>query len=104
MPFGLSAAPGHAQTGTDRDRVVLEAGGEALDDPHAAGTGVGQPGIEGGDEAGLRLRAAAASENDPAEPPAEVDDIRNLVILQHAPDRSGGLGIEIIRLAQEVPR
>ena len=104
LPLVLPAAPGQAKAGANGGPVLIQTDGEALDDPHAAGTGVGQPSIEGGDDAGLGRRAATATAYDPTEPTAEIDDLGCLGILQHTRDRSGGVGIEILRLAQEMPR
>ena len=63
----LPAAPGQAKAGANGSPVLIEADGETLDHPHAADPGVGQPSIEGGDDARLGLSAAAASANDPTE-------------------------------------
>ncbi len=84
--------------------ILSEAAGEALDHPHTAGSGIAQPSVEGGGDARLGRRAAAAAADDPTESSAEVSDLGSLVILQHACDRSSGFSIEIVRLAQELPR
>ena len=66
-----------------------------IDHPHTAGTGVGQPSVEGGGDAGLGRRGAATAANDSTEPPTEPDDLGSLVILQHARDHCCGVGVEV---------
>lgn len=104
LPLVLSAAPGQAKSGTNSGPVLSEVDGEVLDLPHTAGTGVGLPSVEGGGDAGLDRRGAATTADDSTEPPTEADDLGSLVILQHARDQCRGVGVKLIRLAQEVPR
>ena len=81
---------------------LIEADREALDDPLRR-CALPQPCAEA-------ATAAAPVRSDPQRPRtirqtgAEVDDLGRLVILQDARDLCGGLGIEVVRLAQQVPR
>src|SRR5215217_2132260 len=104
LPLGLAAAPGQAECGADRGPVLVEAGREALDGPLTAAARFRQPCAESRDGGGASALGPAAAADDAAEPAAEVHDLGRLVILQNARDLCGGFGIEVVRLAQRVPR
>lgn len=100
LPLVMSAAPRQAKACANSGSILSEADGEALVHPSTAGTGVGQPSVIGGGDAGLGRRGAATAANDSTEPATEPDDPGSLVILQHARDHCCGVGVEIIRRGQ----
>jgi len=99
-----TAGAWEAQAGPHGGSAPIQAGGEVLDDAHAAAARFAQPCIERRDGPAVRSFCPAAAAHDPAELPTHVQDPGSLAVLQNPRDHPGDLGFQLVRPAQEMLR
>jgi hypothetical protein len=103
LSLSLAAAPRQTQGGAHGTAILIEIGREALHNPHAAVARLSKPRLKRHDGRTIRPLRGAAGTDDPAEPPAEINDRRGLRVLHHPLDHGDVLWAQLCRFAKQVP-